>query len=399
MLDEFWPVGLQIGLLVELTNLMTTLRREWNLLSHGSAVLPSHGRQQNLSLVLQTLLEQGPQSRAALSRATGLTRVTVSELVAELLHRSHVIEVGQQEGKRPGKPATLVDLNRPGLRIVGVDLSGILPFKAAIMDLDGQLLKTFALTDNDVEATGERAIELLLELLHQALGSCTEPVLGIGIGSPGIITDQGVVKTAEKFGWKDLDLRGRVQQDTRIATHVLNDADCAILAEHTFGQGSEHMMLLRLGRGVGCGVITHNTLVRGSGFAAGELGHVRHDAADRTPCACGNFGCLEARASVPAIRQAIAEGQSAAQAGEQAAQALASAMAPLISVLDIRNVVFTGTQEVVHADMAEWLLVALRQRTDTAHAENFTLSISEDPEHLVLRGTAVNVLFHQLGIS
>ncbi|SCC17300.1 hypothetical protein [Arthrobacter sp. NIO-1057] len=49
--------------------------------------------------------------------------------------------------------------------------------------------------------------------------------------------------------------------------------------------------------------------------------------------------------------------------------------------------------------MAEWLLGALRQRTDTAHAENFTLGISEDPEHLVLRGTAVNVLFHQLGIS
>lgn len=157
MLDEFWSGGLQIGLLVELTNLLTTLRREWNLLSHGSAVLSSHGRQQNLSLVLQTLLEQGPQSRAALSRATGLTRVTVSELVAELLQRSHVIEVGQQEGKRPGKPATLVDLNRPGLRIVGVDLSGILPFKAAIMDLDGQLLKTFTLTDNDAEATGERA--------------------------------------------------------------------------------------------------------------------------------------------------------------------------------------------------------------------------------------------------
>ncbi|KSU66546.1 hypothetical protein AS038_07685 [Arthrobacter sp. NIO-1057] len=292
MLDEFWSGGLQIGLLVELTNLLTTLRREWNLLSHGSAVLPSHGRQQNLSLVLQTLLEQGPQSRAALSRATGLTRVTVSELVAELL-------------------------------------------------------KTFTLTDNDAEATGERAIELLLELLHQALGACTEQVLGIGIGTPGIITDQGIVKTAEKFGWKDLDLRSRVQQDTRIPTHVLNVADCAILAEHTFGQGSEHMMLLRLGRGVGCGVITHNTLVRGSGFAAGELGHVRHDAADRTPCACGNFGCLEARASVPAIRQAIAEGQSAAQAGAQAAQALASAIALLISVLDIRNVVFTGTPEVV----------------------------------------------------
>lgn len=390
---------MQECLLVELTNLMTALHREWNLLTHGSAILPSHGREHNLSLVLQTLSEQGALSRAALSRATGLTRVTVSELVAELLQRSHVIEVGQQTGKRPGKPATLVDLNRPGLRIIGVDLSGILPFRAAIMDLDGTLLKTFTPQIPDTNATGEKATEQLLTLLHRALAECTEPVLGIGIGTPGVITDQGIVRSAEKFGWKDFDLRSTVSQATNIPTHVLNDADCATLAEHTFGQGSEHMILLRLGRGVGCGVITHNTLVRGSGFAAGELGHVRPDLHDQTPCGCGNFGCLEARASVPAIRRAIAQGQDPEEAGRQAASALATAVAPLISVLDIRNVIFTGTPEVVHPAMAKWLLEALAQRTDTAKAENFVLNISEDPEHLVLRGTAVNVLFHQLGIS
>lgn len=125
------------SLLIELTNPVTSPRKDWNVLSHGSAILPSHGREHNLSLVLQTLADQGALSRADLARATGLTRVTVSELVAELLHRSHVIETGTQEGKRPGKPSTLVDLNRPGLRIIGVDLSGIIPFRAAIMDLDG----------------------------------------------------------------------------------------------------------------------------------------------------------------------------------------------------------------------------------------------------------------------
>ena len=378
---------------------MTALHREWNLLSHGSAILPSHGREHNLSLVLQTLLTQGALSRAALSRATGLTRVTVSELVAELLHRSHVIEVGQQVGKRPGKPATLVDLNRPGLRIIGVDLSGILPSKAAIMDLDGTLIETFTLTGHNPEAAGEQATKQLLELLDLALSNCSEPVLGIGIGTPGIVTDQGIIINAEKFDWQDFDLRTTVQEATNIPTHVLNDADCAILAEHTFGAGSEHMMLLRLGRGVGCGVITHNTLVRGSGFAAGELGHVRYDLEDQTPCRCGNVGCLQARASVPAIRQAITQGLSREQAGQQAAAALASAIAPLISVLDIRNVLFTGEPEVVHHDMAHWLLEALKERTATAMADNFTLNISENPENLVLRGTAVNVLFHQLGIS
>ncbi|MGP9527326.1 ROK family transcriptional regulator [Glutamicibacter sp. AOP5-A2-18] len=377
----------------------TVLRRDGTFLSHGGAVLPTHGREQNLSLVLQTLMERGALSRAEISRATKLTRVTVSELVAELLLRGHVIETGPKEGKRPGKPATLVDLNRPGLRIIGVDLSGILPFRAAIMDLDGTLLQSFTLDSHEQGATGETATAQLLELVNQALAQCTEPVVGIGIGTPGIVTEQGVVRLAEKFDWVDYDLRNKIQQATNTRTHVLNDADCATLAEHTFGHGSEHMLLLRLGRGVGCGVITHNTLVRGSKFAAGELGHVKQDPIANKPCSCGETGCLETYASVPAILQAIASGQSAEEVGQQASVALANALAPLISVLDIRNVIFTGPPEVVNPQMAQWLLDALAERSRTARGEDFQLNISDDPERLVLRGTAVNVLFHELGIS
>lgn len=385
------------SLLMELTNPVTSPRKDWNVLSHGSAILPSHGREHNLSLVLQTLSDQGASSRADLARATGLTRVTVSELVAELINRSHVIETGQQEQKRPGKPSTLVDLNRPGLRIIGVDLSGVVPFRAAIMDLDGAILKSFSAQAR--EATGEAATVQLLELLDTALAECDAPVLGVGIGSPGVVTDRGIVVAAEKFGWRDYDLRSAVEQATGLAAHVLNDADCAILSEHTFGQGSDHMILLRLGRGVGCGVITHNTLVRGSDFAAGELGHVRQRAQDTALCSCGQIGCLEAYASVPAIWKSLAEGEPKDQLDQRIAAYLAGALAPLLSVLDIRDVIFTGTPEVVDQPLAQALREALALRSHTARAENFRLSLSEDPEHLVLRGCAVNVLFHELGIT
>lgn len=385
------------SLLIELTNPVTSPRKDWNVLSHGSAILPSHGREHNLSLVLQTLADQGALSRADLARATGLTRVTVSELVAELLHRSHVIETGTQEGKRPGKPSTLVDLNRPGLRIIGVDLSGTIPFRAAIMDLDGVILQSFSSQGRG--ATGQDAADQLLELLDTALAQCQVPVLGIGIGSPGVVTDKGIVLSAEKFGWRDYDLRSAVEQATGISTHVLNDADCAILAEHTFGQGSGHMILLRLGRGVGCGVITHNTLVRGAGFAAGELGHVRLHAQDTAECSCGNIGCLETCISLPAIWKALSEGQPKNQLDQQVAAYLASAVAPLLSVLDIRNVIFTGPRDVVDQALAQALHEALALRSHTARASDFRLVLSEDPEHLVLRGSAVNVLFHELGIA
>ncbi|HEX6917450.1 MAG TPA: ROK family transcriptional regulator, partial [Phycicoccus sp.] len=89
----------------------------------SAAVLPADGRRQNLSLVLQTLRRLGPTSRAQLAREVGVTKVTMSDLVAELVAEGRVRDVGPAEQAGPGKPATLVDLDRTGLLTVAVDLS------------------------------------------------------------------------------------------------------------------------------------------------------------------------------------------------------------------------------------------------------------------------------------
>src|SRR5260370_31067936 len=87
-----------------------------------SKVLPEPARRHNRSLVLQTLYRAGQQSRADVARSTGLTRVTVSDLVAELMAEGLLIETGQREGVRPGKPATLLDIHRTTFPINGIDL-------------------------------------------------------------------------------------------------------------------------------------------------------------------------------------------------------------------------------------------------------------------------------------
>ena len=89
----------------------------------STKVLPEDVRANNRSLVLQTLYRAGRQSRADIARLTRLTRVTISNLVAELIAEDLIIEIGKREGSRPGKPATLLDINRGGLQIVGLDLS------------------------------------------------------------------------------------------------------------------------------------------------------------------------------------------------------------------------------------------------------------------------------------
>ena len=99
----------------------------------SAAVLPADGRRQNLSLVLQTLRRLGPTSRAQLAREVGVTKVTMSGLVAELAAEGRVRDVGPAEQAGPGKPATLVDLDRHGLLTVAVDLSVPARLQAAVV--------------------------------------------------------------------------------------------------------------------------------------------------------------------------------------------------------------------------------------------------------------------------
>src|SRR6188768_1535114 len=109
-------------------------------LRQGTKVLPEHARGHNRALVLQTLFHQGAMSRADLARETGLTRVTISDLVAELIADQLVVEKGMREASGPGKPAMLVDLDREGHRIVGIDLSGSDAFIGAVLTLDGDIV-------------------------------------------------------------------------------------------------------------------------------------------------------------------------------------------------------------------------------------------------------------------
>src|SRR5690242_17133828 len=109
-------------------------------LRQGAKVLPEHARGHNRALVLQTLFHEGAMSRADLSRETMLTRVTISDLVAELIADGFVVERGVREASGPGKPAILVDLDRTGHRILALDLSASDRFVGAVLTLDGDIV-------------------------------------------------------------------------------------------------------------------------------------------------------------------------------------------------------------------------------------------------------------------
>ena len=197
----------------------------------STKVLPEHARGHNRSLVMQTLYRSGTQSRADIARETGLTRVTVSDLVAELMADGLVIETGQREIARPGKPATMLDLNREAFQIIGIDLSGYTTFRGAVLDLDGRILERAELPLSS--STGADATALVVALTEQLVEKASLPVLGIGVGSPGIVDLAGVVLTAPNLGWAGEPLQAMLAERFGLPVLVSNDANAAALAEHS----------------------------------------------------------------------------------------------------------------------------------------------------------------------
>src|SRR3978361_1069848 len=168
-------------------------------------VLPEHARGHNRSLVMQTLYREGQLSRADIARETGLTRVTVSALVADLIGEHLVIEIGQREDVRPGKPATLLDLNRDAFQIIGVDLSEYATFRGGLLDLDGKILVR---ADRPLQGSiGDEAEAKVISLIESLVEKATRPILGIGVGSPGVVDLAGVVLTAPNLGWTNRSLQ------------------------------------------------------------------------------------------------------------------------------------------------------------------------------------------------
>jgi len=366
-------------------------------------VLPEHARGHNRSLVLQTLYSADGLSRADVARETGLTRVTVSDLIADLIDEGLVVEAGPREDARPGKPATVLRFARDAFQIVGVDLSDSATFRGALLALDGEILEHAELplaAESGEAATGDAAVAILESLIAQLLGRATRPVLGVGVGSPGIVDPLGAVLSAPNLGWHDEPLRARLEQRFDVPVLVANDANVAVLAEH--GVGGEDMILVTIGHGVGAGLVIGGMAVVGGRFAAGEIGHVVVGTDGGPDCACGRRGCLEAWLAVPRLRAALAEAadEPARTAVLTAAgERLGIALAPVVGALDLAELVLTGPEDLLDGPLIAATADTLRARTMADFHGHVVVRRSGLGRDIVTRGAAVMVLSARLGVS
>jgi predicted NBD/HSP70 family sugar kinase len=370
------------------------------VLRPSTKVLPEHARGHNRSLVLQTLYRAGQQSRADLARSTGLTRVTISDLVAELIAEGLLIETGQRAIIRPGKPATLLDIDRGAFQILGIDLSEHTTFRGAVLDLDGQILSRFEIPL--AGSSGADATEKVTALAETLRGLATAPILGMGVGSPGIVDLGGVVLSAPNLGWSGEELQATLSSRLSMPVVVANDANVALLAEHSFGGADADLMLVKVGHGVGAGLLLGGTPLFGSRFAAGELGHVVIGTDGGAQCACGKVGCLETWLATPRLEAALAAAATSADSVtilREAGQRLGIALAPVVGALNLAEVVLSGPPALLDGPLLEAAIETIRDRTMAEFHGNLALRMTTLGEDIVLRGSAVMVLSGQLGVS
>lgn len=362
-------------------------------------LLAEDARRHHRSLLLQSLFRGGPASRADLARTTGLTRVTVSDLVGQMVDDGLVEELGARAGTRVGKPATLVGFAPDATQIVCLDLSRDERMSGAVLTVAGRVQTRRSVAVN--ERKGEQAVALVHKLARDLIAAADRPVLGVGVGSPGIVDAHGTVVDAPNLQWHGTPLASILSDRVGLPVYVANDANAAALGEHTFGAAKGGgLMVLRVGKGVGAGLILEGTLLHGHRSAAGEIGHVIVDE-DGEPCACGRNGCLETLLAVPHLKQRIA-GSSAAEADALLADTgrrLGVALAPIVGTLNLHELVLSGPPELLDGPLREAAAETIQRSTMPVIGDQLQVRTSALGEDVVLAGAAVLVLAAELGVS
>lgn len=372
-------------------------------------------REHNERLVLATIYDGGPLSRAEVARQTKLTRTTVSVVVDGLLESGLVREVGRGPSTG-GKAPILLAIPDAARLLIGVDL-GDRSFVAATVNLRGDILHRVEVPSED--ADGAVAVDRALDLVRQVIDTVDTAegrVLGIGIGAPGLVdTTDGTVIQAVKRSWRELPLGRLVAERFALPVHVANDSQAAALAEHVFGSArASNLVVIKVGEGIGAGLILNGALFQGDGFGAGEIGHTVVDPGGAA-CRCGRAGCLETVASARALMARLAEtgrrvsfeaavdlcerGDPTVRAAvSEAGRRLGEAVAALIGALHVRRIVLAGPM----AAFGEPWLASVREAARAGALA--TLAADTDIElggidDIVVLGASALLMTRELGLS
>jgi len=272
-------------------------------------------KEQNLAIVLEIIRKVGPVSRADISDISGLTPSTVTNLIKDLIDRGIVRESGMARSTGGRKPI-LISLNRDYCQVVGIDISRS-RMKAVLTNLGGEIAFSDVRSckaSEGVDSIIHKVLDLISDCIR-AISDRESNLVGVGIGCPGWVNpEQGTVIHSPNFeGWHNVKLKERVEKEIGMPVFIDNDANCSALAESWFGigRGVGNLIFLSIDSGIGGGIILNEEIYHGANCFAGEVGHmtinIDGSCCQRGRCDCGNVGCFELLASIPAVFAQVQE--------------------------------------------------------------------------------------------
>ncbi len=366
-------------------------------------------KKNNKALVMQLIIEQEPISRADIAQISGLNKTTVSTLVTELLEEDLIFESGpgvSSGGRRP----VILHFNKKAGYAIGIDI-GVNYVLSVLTDLKGNILieKNQPLT-RTTYATVMSIVQGMIQSLMDEMPKSRYGIIGIGVGVPGIVNNEGAILLAPNLGWSNIQFKEDLENLYEVPVIIENEANAGAVGEQQFGAGQDQKNILYVsaGIGIGVGIIVNKELYKGKSGFSGEMGHMIIDMNGKR-CNCGSRGCWEAYASEQALLEMADPNSDSLEAliqlagnGDEKTKMLFEEIGSYLG-LGINNIINTFNPEQViignRLGLAkEWLEAPIRntieKHTLAFHQSDLTLNFSKLGKYSTSLGVSAFVVDH-----
>ncbi|GIH94424.1 sugar kinase [Planobispora siamensis] len=367
---------------------------------------------------LLTILRDGQaRTRAELVQLTGLARSTLAQRLDALLSRQWIVPT-EEAISSGGRPAVAFTFNSSARVVLAADL-GATHARVAVTNL-----ATDVLAERAAEVPIDRGPEVTLTWLQRTFeemlaetGHSVDEVCGIGVGLPGPVEHSSgrPINPPIMPGWDGFPVPEWLSERLGAPVLVDNDVNIMALGEHWAARPeADHLIFVKVGTGIGCGIISDRRLHRGAQGAAGDVGHIRVASALDIICRCGNVGCLEAVAGGAAMAARLravgveaagsrdvvglvrAGNTQAVQLIRQAGREIGDVLASIVNFFNPSVIVIGGDV----AEAGEQVLAGLREviysRSLPLATQHLTITASELGDRAGVIGAAVMVIEHVL---
>lgn len=368
------------------------------------------GDQGGLADILRLIRSGTATTRAELIEQTGLSRSTVSQRLSTLMESELVVGVGEASSTG-GRPATLLSFNGSA----GVVLTAVLgatSSRVAVVDLGGRVLAERAedrLISDGPTATLEAITAEFRDLLGQT-ETKEENVWGVGIGVPGPVefASGRPISPPIMPGWDNFPVGAWLTEQLGCPALVDNDVNMMALGERFLRWSSSgQFIFIKVGTGIGAGIIADGHLYRGAQGSAGDIGHINVPGHDDVVCECGNTGCLEAVAGGRALTRRLAEaglpvadardvveqvrgGNTAAiQAVRAAGRDIGSVLAMLVNAFNPSTIAIGGALSAAGDHLLAGVREVVYQRSPPLATRNLNILSTEPDNQIGVIGAAV----------